>query len=181
MSTTTHLMTADELINLPHGQHRYELVKGELLTMSLSGGEHGAISATVAYLLVGYVKAHNLGIVCGAETGFQLEHDPDTVLAPDAAFIGRERFVKHPKGFWSGPPDLAVEVISPSERKSKVEQKTAKWLSFGARAVWLINPQNRTVEIVSANADRRLFHESDELHDDEVIPGFRVLVSVIFG
>jgi Uma2 family endonuclease len=181
MSTTTHLMTAEELIKLPGGQHRYELVKGELLTMPLAGAQHGAISANIAYLLVSFVKANNPGVVYGAETGFLLERDPDTVLAPDAAFISSERFSGHPKGYWPGPPDLAVEVISPSERKSKVEQKTTQWLSFGARAVWLVSPQNRTVEVVSGNGERTLFHESDELIDDQVIPGFRVPVSEIFS
>ena len=180
MSSTT-LMTAEELIALPSGQHRYELVKGELLTMSPSGEEHGRLSATIAYLLTNFVRVNSLGVVYGAETGFKLETDPDTVLAPDAAFISTGRVGSAAQGYRSGPPDLAVEIISPSERKSKVEQKTNQWLSFGARAVWLIYPQNRTVEIVFANGQRTLFTESDELVDDVVVKGFRVLVAEIFS
>jgi Uma2 family endonuclease len=181
MSSTTHLMTAEELIALPSGQHRYELVKGELLTMSPSGEEHGRLSATIALLLGNFVRAKNLGIVYGAEAGFKLETNPDTVLAPDAAFINIERAGSASKGYRSGPPDLAVEIISPSERKSKVEQKTNQWLSFGARAVWLIYAQNRTVEIVLANGERTLFTEGHELVDDVVVKGFRVLVAEIFS
>jgi len=174
-------MTADELIMLPRGEHRYELIKGELLTMSPTGEEHGRLSATIAYLLTNFVRANNLGVVYGAEVGFLLESDPDTVLAPDAAFISIYRAGSAAKGYRSGPPDLAVEIISPSERKSKVEQKTNQWLTFGASAVWLIYPENRTVEIVLASGERRLFKESDELVDDVVLRGFRVAVSEIFS
>ena len=163
MSTTSHqLMTAEELIKLPRGQHRYELVKGELLTMSPSGEEHGVLCATIAFLLSKYVRANNLGTVYGAESGFKLESNPDTVLAPDAAFISKDRAGTPSKSYRLGSPDLVVEVVSPSDRKSKVEEKTAQWLSFGVRAVWLINPQARTVEIVLADGNRALLHESDE-------------------
>jgi Uma2 family endonuclease len=173
MSATTHVMTAEELIRLPRGQHRYELVKGELLTMSPSGEPHGAVSAMIGYLLMRFVKENNLGTVFGAETGFQLEREPDTVLAPDAAFISRSRCGELSQGYRSGPPDLAVEVISPGDRKTKVEKKTDHWLEFGAKAVWLINPKLRTVEIVMAGGERTLLTDVDELIDDVVIPGFK--------
>ena len=107
-------MTAAELIRLPRGRHRYELVKGELLTMSPSGEEHGAVIVNLTLLLGQYVKANNLGVLYAAETGFKLESDPDTVLAPDLAFIRRERVGIRSKGYRCGAPDLAVEVLSPS-------------------------------------------------------------------
>ena len=179
MSTTTHLMTAEELIDLPDDGHRYELVKGVLLTMSPPGEEHGKVSATIIFLLKSFVQAKKLGTVY-AESGFKLEADPDTVLAPDAAFIGSDRAGTASKGYRFGAPDLAVEVISPSERKSKVEQKTEQWLSLGTRAVWLISPQSRTVEVILANSQRTVFTETDELVDDLVVPGFRVPVAEIF-
>ena len=180
MSTTTHLMTAEELIRLPHDQHRYELVKGELLTMSPSGAKHGAVTMNLSVLLATYIKLHKLGVAFGAETGFKLEHDPDTVLAPDIGFIRRERLGSLPSGYLEMSPDLAVEVISTTKTKSKVEKKTTQWLSFGVRSVWLVNCQNRTVEVVSANGSKKQFSESDELVDENVVPGFRVSISEIF-
>jgi len=180
MSTTTHLMTADELFNLPDDSLRHELIKGELLTMSPAGEKHGAISVVLAVLLYQHVRANNLGTVYSADTGFKLESDPDTVLAPDIAFIARERVGVISEGFRSGPPDLAVEVRSPSDRRTKVERKAAMWLSLGAKSVWLVEPRQRTVEVVRADGLRKLFSESDELVDDTV-PGFRVAVSEIFN
>lgn len=172
-------MTAEELIDLPDDGHRYELVKGVVLTMSPPGEEQGKVSATIIFLLKSFVQPKKLGTVYG-ETGFKLETDPDTVLAPDAAFIGSERAGTASRGYRFGAPDLAVEVISPSERKSKVDQKTVQWLSHGTRAVWLIRPQSRTVEVVLANGKRTVFTEKDELVDDVIIPGFRVPVAEIF-
>lgn len=172
-------MTAEELIKLPDDSHRYELVKGVLLTMSPPGEEHGKVSATIIFLLKSFVQAKELGTVYG-DTGFKLETDPDTVLAPDAAFIGSERAGTASKGYRFGAPDLAVEVISPSDRRSKVDQKTERWLSLGTRAVWLIRPQSRTVEVVLANGQRTVFTEKDELVDDVIVRGFRVPVVEIF-
>jgi len=180
MSTTTHLMTAEELFNLPDDSHRHELIKGELLTMSPAGYEHGAVTMNLSILLGVHVKANNLGVVFAAETGFKLESNPDTVLAPDIAFIARDRVGTRSQFYRSGPPDLAVEVLSPSDRKTKVEQKAAMWLDLGIKAVWLVNPKRRTVEVIHASGDRWLFHESDELVD-ETVPGFRVAVSEIFA
>ena len=180
MSTTTHLMTAEELFNLPDDSQRHELIKGELLTMSPAGLDHGVIGTTLTALLFNHVRANNLGIVCGADTGFRLESGPDTVLAPDGAFIARERVGVISEDFHSGPPDLAIEVRSPSDRRTKVERKAALWLSLGAKSVWLVEPRQRTVEVVRSDGFRKLFRESDELVDDTV-PGFRVTVSEIFN
>lgn len=178
MTATTHPVTAEELLELSTEGH-YELVRGVLLTMSPPGEEHGRLSATITFLLTSFVYATKLGTVYG-EAGFKLETDPDTVLAPDVAFIASDRAGTASKGYRSGPPDLAVEVISPSERKSKVETKTQQWLACGTRAVWLVRPQNRTVEVVLANGRRTVFTETDDLIDDVVVSGFRVRVAEIF-
>jgi Uma2 family endonuclease len=180
MASTTHLMTAEELIKLPGGQYRYELVKGELLTMSPSGATHGAVTVNLTLPIATYIKANGLGTVFAAETGFILTRDPDTVLAPDISFIRKDRLGPLSSGYLEIAPDLAVEVISTTKTMSKVEKKTAQWLSFGVRSVWMVNCQNRTVEIVSASGSRHLFSEPAELVDDEVLPGFRVPVSEIF-
>ncbi len=171
-------MTAEEVSNLPDDGYRHELIKGELLTIPLPKETHGAVTVNLSALLYIHVKANNLGRVVG-ECGFKLESDPDTVLGPDIAFIARDRAGSLPEFYRLGPPDLAVEVLSPGDRRGKVERKTALYLELGAKSVWNVNPARRTVEVVHANGERKLFHESDELVDD-TIPGFRVAVSKIF-
>ena len=147
--------------------------------MSPPGPAHGVVSMNLSTLLDNYVKANNLGVI-SAEAGFKLETNPDTVLAPDIAFIARDRIGTITPGFHPDPPDLAVEVISPSDTKPEVEGKTRLWLELGARSVWNVNSKKRTVEVNRANGEKRLFSETDELVDDTV-PGFRVKVSEIFA
>jgi len=172
-------MTAEELFNLPDDGYRHELIKGELLTMSPPGAQHGSAIGNLAGLLYIYVTATKLGRIYAGDTGFKLEVDPDTVLAPDIAFIARERAETPSVFYHSGAPDLAIEVLSPSDRRGRVERKTALWLELGAKSVWNVDPQKRTVEVVHAEDNRWLFNEHDELVDDTV-PGFRVPVSKIF-
>ena len=179
MSATTHLMTAEELGNLPDEPLRHELIKGELLTMPLPKHEHMRVAANLTMLLLQYVKANRLGMI-GTEGGYKLESDPDTVLGPDVSFVSQNRISLSPEGYHSGPPDLAVEVLSPGDRRGKVEHKLSLWLEFGTRSVWLVNPRRRTVEVCRPTGERKLFHDSDELVDDTV-PGFRVAVSEIFA
>jgi Uma2 family endonuclease len=178
MTTTTQLMTAEELMQLD-GPNRHELIKGELLTMPPPGYPHGAVTMNLSALLFNHVKAKNLGRVA-AEMGYKLESDPDTVLAPDISFIARESVGVRSEGYRLRPPDLAVEVLSPSDRKTQVERKTALWLELGAKAVWNVDPRKHTVEVIRADGVRKIFHEADELVDDTV-PGFRVKVSEIFA
>lgn len=182
MSTTTQLVTADELLKLPRGRFRYELVKGELITMSPSGSEHGAVVVNMTVLLAQHVKANNLGIVFGAETGFKIAENPDTVLAPDAAFISREHIPESgiPKKYWPGAPDLAVEVLSPGDTAREVEVKVGRWLSAGARLVWTVNPKRRSVIVHRAPKDSFTLSENDELDGEDIVPGFRCRVSDIF-
>ncbi len=170
-------MTAQELANLPDEPLRHELVKGELLTMPLPKIEHGRVSANLTFLLMQHARSNQLGEVC-TEAGYKLESDPDTVLGPDVSFVASDR-IQYPDGYFPGPPDLAVEVLSPGDRRGKVEHKLSLWLELGTRSVWLVNPRRRTVEVCKATGEKTLFHETDELVDDTV-PGFRVKVSEIF-
>jgi Uma2 family endonuclease len=180
MSTSTHLMTAEELLNLPDDSLRHELVKGELLTMSPTGGQHGVVAGRLSIFLGTYIMANGLGEVLVGDPGFKLESNPDTVLAPDIAFVARDRTELCVPGFVPGAPDLAVEVVSPGDTKAEVDRKAALWLELGARSVWNVNPRKRTVEVFRADGERKLFHETDELVDNTV-PGFRVRVSEIFA
>jgi Uma2 family endonuclease len=180
MSTATHVVTAEQLIRIPCGSNRYELVKGELLTMSPSGAEHGAVTANLTAPLTTYVKANKMGVVFGAETGFKLESNPDTVLAPDISFIRTDRIKGLCEGYLEIAPDLAVEVISPGESKREVENKAAQWLAFGTVMVCLIYPKLRTVDVRRVTGERFLLSEADELTGEGVVHGFRIPVSEIF-
>ncbi|HXC72401.1 MAG TPA: Uma2 family endonuclease [Pyrinomonadaceae bacterium] len=178
MSTTTHLMTAEELMNIDDDSHRHELIKGELLTMPLPKRPHGRVAAKLTFLLMQHARANGLGEIC-AESGYKLESDPDTVLGPDVSFVAQDRIDAAIDGYYQGPPDLAVEVLSPGDRRGKVEYKLNLWLESGTRSVWLVNPRKRTVEVIRSIDERRLLHETDDLVDD-TLPGFRVKVSEIF-
>jgi Uma2 family endonuclease len=182
MSTTTRPMTADELFMMKTDGFRHELVKGELRTMSPAGSEHGAIIINLTLPLAQHVKAHKLGVVFGAETGFKLAQHPDTVLAPDIAFVSRERIPQTgiPKTFWSGAPDLAVEVLSPGDTVKEVDEKVGEWLSAGATAVWVVNPKRKSVTVYRSLKDKRTLLEDDELEGQDVVPDFRYPVADIF-
>ena len=171
-------MTAEELGNLPDEPLRHELIKGELLTMPLTKYEHMRVSANLMFLLSQHVRANNLGKVL-TEGGFKIESDPDTVLGPDVSFVSHDRLALSPEGYHAGPPDLAVEVLSPGDRRGRIERKLGLWLETGTRSVWHVNTRRRTVEVISSTGERRTLHETDELVDD-TIPGFRVKVSEIF-
>src|SRR4051794_38286265 len=131
MSTTT-IITADDLLALPTGMgKRYELVAGELRVLSPAGWRHGEVASNVAAILSPYIRMHNLGRGFAAETGFLLKRKPDTVRAPDFAFISKANLpVSDPiEAFWPGAPDLAVEVVSPGDTTGEIDEKVAEWLS----------------------------------------------------
>ena len=172
-------MTVEEFMNIDDDYHRHELIKGELLTMPSPKPLHGRIVANLVFLLVQHTRANRLGDVHG-ESGYHLERDPDTVLGPDVSFVSRERVDRTDEHYYDGPPDLAIEVLSPGDRKGYVDRKLAIYLETGTRSVWLVNPRRRTVEVISSLNDRRTLHEDDELVDNTV-PGFRVKVSEIFA
>jgi Uma2 family endonuclease len=182
MTQTLQRSTASELYEMPDDGFRYELVKGELRKMSPSGSEHGAVVVNMTVLLGQYVKKNKLGVCFGAETGFKITSDPDTVRAPDVAFIRRERIPESgiPKKFWPGAPDLAVEVLSPGDTRKEVDEKVADWLEAGARAVWVINPKRRGVTVYRPVTDVTRLSGGDELDGGNVVPGFRCKVSEIF-
>lgn len=149
---THQITTADELFQAS-GLGRCELVRGELFMMSPAGFEHGQIAGLLCLRLGQYVENRALGTVTGAETGFLISRSPDTVRAPDVAFIRAERLPSAPiRGFFPGAPDLAVEVLSPNDVPREVAAKTREWLDAGCRAVWVIDPLARTVTVHQVGA-----------------------------
>jgi Uma2 family endonuclease len=175
--TVGTLMTADELLRLPDDGWRYELVRGELQKMSPAGGRHGDVEMELYVSLGAFVKQHRLGRLYGADTGFKIAKDPDTVRCPDAAFVRTERVIRTPK-FIERTPDAVFEVISPSDSYSEVEEKTRQWLRAGAAVVVIIDPETQTVRVHRTGSTTPV---DDVLEIDDVIPGWRLPLSELFA
>jgi Uma2 family endonuclease len=183
MTVNTKLMTADELLRLPDDGMRHELVRGELRTMPPGGLEQGDRSSVFDGSLGPYVRTHKLGRVFTNEPGFVLTTDPDTVRAPDVAFIRSERLQETgvPRGYFrGGAPDLAVEVISPNDLYTEVDEKVAEWLEHGARLVFVVNPRRRTVAVHRPGQPMRTFGMDDTLSGEDVVPGWSLAVRDLF-
>lgn len=182
MSVATREMTAEDLIRMPDDGFRYELVKGELRRMPPAGAPHGHVAMEIGWRLAQYVRTNNLGAVFAAETGFKIAKNPDTVRAPDVAFVSRERIEQSgiPPGYWPGAPDLAVEVVSPSDSYVEVEEKVLDWLEAGTRMVIVVNPGKQVVSVYRA-LKAVVLTENDTLSGEDVVPGWSVLVKELFG
>ena len=185
MTTATAIrpttMTADDLLAMPDDGFRYELVRGELRKMSPASPFHGECALAIGSSLRVFARANRLGRTFGAETGFRMADNH--VRAPDAAFVRAERAAtvrRDTPGFFPGHPDLAVEVISPNDRYTEVEEKVADWLAAGTLAVIVANPRNRTVEIHRSPTDVVVLNEDDILEVQDVVPRWRMPVSEIF-
>ncbi len=181
--TPDRTVTADELFWMPDDGYRHALIRGELRRMTPAGFDHGAVIMNLAVPLGQHVKTERLGVVCGAETGFVLERRPDTVLAPDIAFVRRERIpaTGRPRTFWDGPPDLAVEVRSPGDTRKEVAEKVAAWLASGVLAVWVVDPSDASVTIHLPRRKPRHLAEGDTLDGAPLLPAFRLPVEEIFA
>lgn len=128
-----------------------------------------------------YAEAHKLGIVGGADWDFKLGTNPDTVRAPDAAFVRADRVPPDglPPGFWPGAPDLAVEVVSASNTFAEMLEKSQQYLDAGTRLVWLVEPVPRRVTVFQLGERPRFLAADDVLDGGNVLPGFRLLLSEI--
>lgn len=174
--TVATAMTADELLRLPDDGWRYELVEGELKKMAPSGARHARVAANIIASLVQHVREHRAGAVYASEMGFRISRTPDTVRAPDAAFVRAARVVDTP-GFFDGAPDLAVEVISPSDSYSEVDEKTLTWLRAGARAVLLVDPRTQTIRVHRPDSAVIV---TQTIEVEEVLPGWRLSLAEAF-
>jgi Uma2 family endonuclease len=181
--STASLVTADELLALPTGMgKRYELVLGELRVMSPTGWRHGNVVSNLHGKLIVFVEKHDLGMMFGAETGFRLARDPDTVRAPDIAFIAKQNLpAEMPREvFWPGAPDLAVEVLSPDDRTGEVDEKIEAWIAAGTIAVWIVDPKLRTVTIYQSENIVDVRAVGQTLDGGKVVPGFSCPVAELF-
>jgi Uma2 family endonuclease len=182
MTTTDQRITTAEQLFQAEGLGRCELVRGELVMMSPSGFEHSVIIAEITRVLGNHVAELCLGRVTGAEAGFFITRDPDTVRAPDVAIVRAERIPAiMPRGFFEGAPDLAVEVVLPNDRHSEVSAKVHEWLSAGCRLVWVVDPEARTVTQYRSRTEIAILTAAETLTGGDVVPGFSIAVSAIFA
>jgi Uma2 family endonuclease len=176
--------TADELLKLPTGEGEcYELIEGELQVMTPAGAEHGRVAATAALLLGMHVHATKSGVIFGAETGFILASDPDTVRAPDAAYVSNahaDAVGRTPK-FWPRAPDFAVEIVSPDDSRRYVRSKALSWLDADVNAVLVLDPPSRSATVYRASDDARAYADGEDIDLSDAVPGWVVAVSDFFA
>lgn len=175
------LLTAEALYCLPDDGRRYELVEGRLVSEPLPSFGHGRVAVRIASLLDAHVRANGLGAVVAGDAGFVLSRSPDTVRGPDVAFVSAERSrAADPGRAFEGAPDLAVEVVSSSNRPGEIHAKIADYLAAGGQLVWVVDPKTRTVTTYRTLLAPRRLAADDLLEGEEVLPGFRIHVSDLF-
>ncbi|MCY4075679.1 MAG: Uma2 family endonuclease [Acidobacteria bacterium] len=186
MSAPRPLVTADELpsVSTRHSDlgKRTELVQGELIVMAPAGGRHGQVAHKVALLVGNHVLERSLGRVFAAETGFLLRRDPDTVRAPDVAFVAGQRLGIEdiPAGFLEMAPDLAVEVVSPGDSGAAVQNRVSDWLATRTRLVWVVYPESRSIVVHRPDQPARELHDTDVLTGSPVLTDFAVQACDLF-
>lgn len=177
---TTKLMTAQDLWQAGEAGEHAELIEGEFVPMSPPNAEHGEIQAALIIAIGSYLADRNAGKVYG-DAGYVLSRDPDTVLGPDLSFIARERIPADRKRFLPLAPDLAAEIVSPSNTPGEIERKIGIYLQAGTRMVWVVYPRQRQVVVHTPDNAPQVFTESDELPGGDVLPGLAIPVARIFG
>src|SRR6266513_1637977 len=167
------LMTAEEVERISIPGKVTELVRGRLVVREPPGTWHGAISAKLTYLLADFVYRQGLGMVFGQDTGFKIGSDPDTVRAPDVAFVARERVgVIRERGYAELAPDLLAEILSPDDRPAEVLAKVADWLAAGTKIVWVIDPDRRETRVYRRDGTLTVLGSEGSLEGEDVLPGF---------
>jgi Uma2 family endonuclease len=183
MAVDTPRVTAEELLAMPDDGTRRELVHGELRVIPPPGAEHGRVALTIGALLHAHARQRDVGVAFAAETGFLLARDPDTVRAPDAAFVTKERAeeVGRTTRYWPGAPDLAVEVLSPGDTWDEVEEKALAWLAAGTIAVLVLDPDRRTATVYRGGGDAHVYASEAALDLADAVPAFSVPVADLLG
>jgi Uma2 family endonuclease len=181
MAVQEKFYTADDLLRMADDGKRRELVQGVILEMTPAGDIHTILAIEIAWLLNNYVRAHDLGWVTGADAGFQLAEDPDTVRSPDVGFVSKARAPKLSGKFFAVAPDLAVEIMSPGDTASEIQAKVLEYFQAGTNLVWVVYPKTKTVAV---HVDAKTTHTVDlngTLEGGNVLPGFMLPVREIFA
>lgn len=183
MTTAHRTLTVDEFRKWPdEATSRNELVEGLVVTEPRPGYPHGAAQVSIASALHEHVSKHGLGRVV-SDVGFVLARDPDTVRAPDVAFVSRDRLgsIDDLSGWLPGVPDLAVEIRSPHDRASEVRGKIADYLAAGAREVWVADIERRELVVYRELLSPRTLSASATVEGGELLPGFAITVADLLG
>jgi Uma2 family endonuclease len=176
----TRLVTAAELLQMPR-EVRCELVRGTVRTMSPAGQRHGWLGQRLSRAIDAWVHSRGLGDYYGSEVGYWIERDPDTVLAPDGSFVRAERLRdRRQSGYIEGAPDLAIEILSPTDRRKKAAEKCRMWIATGASMAVLVDPDRRTATVFTAGGDRELCSD-DALMFGDLIPGLAIPLRDLFA
>lgn len=180
--TTEKLLTADDMHHLYSQGVRGELLRGSLCETQPSGVRHGKIVVNLIVRLEAFVEPRQMGTIVASDAGFLLEKDPDTVREPDVAFISAHRLPpdQDVPGYFEGPPDLAVEIASPSDGPRQLFDKARMWISFGVPLVWTVDPQARTLDVHQPNQPLIRLSTDDLLDGGQVLPGFTCTVADLF-
>ncbi|HZQ09770.1 MAG TPA: Uma2 family endonuclease [Anaerolineae bacterium] len=179
-STTTQLITGEEL--LARGDiGRCELVEGKIVMLSPTGNRHARIESRFDRTLGAYGESHGLGIALVGELGIYTHRNPDSVRAPDFAFVSKERAARvKSDGYLEIAPDLVLEVMSPDDRWTNVMKKLGEYLEIGVRVVLIAEPDNQRVSAYRSLTDVQIFNVNDVLTVEDVLPGFSVPISTLF-
>ena len=172
------LLTAKDVERIDIPGKQVELVRGRLVVREPPGTWHGAVAARLGYFLSDFVNRQGLGLVFAQDTGFKIASDPDTVRAPDVAFVVREReHLARTRGYAALAPDLLAEILSPDDRPGEVLAKIADWLAAGTRLVWVVDPERREVRVYREDGSLTVLGESDALDGENLLPGFSCLIA----
>jgi len=175
------ITTAEELLSLDEPGICHELVRGQLRRTSPAGHWHGGVEMVLCELLSHHVRVNKLGRAYSGDTGFLMARNPDTVLSPDAAFVTNERMPPpRSRGYFPGPPDLAVEIRSPDDMRRSLHRKALSWLRHGARMVWVIDPMAADATVYRSKDDVRDVGADGDLLGEDVVPGLRVALRELF-
>jgi Uma2 family endonuclease len=180
MSTVAHrLITAEEFARMPDPDDgsQQELVRGEIVTMPPPKGLHGVCCVKATLRLENFVEANRRGTVCANDTGVITERDPDTVRGLDIGYWSYERLPQVTDAYIEVAPDLAVEVLSSSNRPGQIRQEMREYFNRGVRMVWIIHPVDRTVTVYRSLDEGRVLHEAATITGEDVLPGFSCLVA----
>jgi len=179
---STRFATIEDLEQMEPDAGDFELIRGELHRMAAAGGRASTIAVGIAAQFWNYATPRGLGTVYGADAGFVLSRDPDTLLIPDVAFVRADRLPPGPvpEGFLPLAPDIAVEVVSPTDRRTDVARKVRLYLDAGVKLVWVVDPRRRLVTVYPVVGSERVLRPGEELDGGEVLPGFRLAVGDLF-
>lgn len=181
LSTEKKVWTDEEFMALSKDGHRYELVNGEVLDMGNSGMEHGYVACILTIVLGGFIRVNKLGAICDSSTAFTLKKG--NKRSPDFSFIAKNRLQglsRPPRGFFQGSPDLAVEILSPSNTIEEIHDKIVEYFDNDTRLVWVIHPDEKYVLIYHSSEPDRFLRPADHLDGEEIVPGFSMAVSELF-